>query len=306
MDENVTFSMGWLRDLPDYRDYDLTTDSLSATKERLGQKSVNSMVTELGVAKSPKGTSKTAPPATDLRAWCSPIENQLNLGSCTAHAGVGLLEYFERKASGNHVDASRLFLYKVTRNLLGWVGDTGAYLRTTMAALALLGAPPERYWKYNVQQFDVEPTAFVYSLADNYEAVSYYRLDPIGTQPATLLARIKLFLQAKLPSMFGFRVYNSYTQGNATGKIPFPFSGDQPVGGHAIVAVGYDDNMTIKHAAANAPTYKGALLIRNSWGTGWGQAGYGWLPYAYVEHGLAVDWWSLLRSEWVQTKNFGL
>lgn len=295
--------MGWLRDLPDYRDYDFTTDTIPAKKKELGQENIKKMVDKLGI----KGAQKTTlPSSVDLSQWCSPIENQLNLGSCTAHAGIGLLEYFERKAFNTHVDASRLFLYKVTRNLLGWVGDQGAYLRTTMAALAMLGAPPEKYWPYDVANYEEEPSAFVYSLADNYEAVSYYRLDPAGTPTDSLLERIKLYLYAKLPSMFGFRVYSSYAQASTTGKIPFPYSGDQPVGGHAVVAVGYDDTMQIKHASAEAPTYKGAILIRNSWGKNWGKSGYGWLPYEYVLQGLAVDWWSLLRSEWVKTKEFGI
>jgi C1A family cysteine protease len=305
MGDNMTYGMGWLRDLPDYRDYDFEKKDVTDAKKKFGQKSIKKMLTSLGV-EGAKAAPSSPSDSVDLKAWCSPIENQLNLGSCTAHAGVGLLEYFERRASGSHVDASRLFLYKVTRNLLGWTGDTGAYLRTTMAAMALLGAPPERFWPYVVADYENEPTAFVYSLADNFEAVSYYRLDPIGTQTTTLLARIKRYLQARLPSMFGFRVYSSYTQGSKTGKIPFPYRGDQPVGGHAVVAVGYDDNKKIKHAARGAPTYKGALLIRNSWGTSWGDNGYGWLPYEYVLKGLAVDWWSLIRTEWVDTKRFGL
>lgn len=298
-----TYGMGWIRDLPDHRDYDFTTKSLTNRKKELGQQTIANLVSKLGLA-SLKGIS--LPPNADLRADCSPIEDQGSLGSCTAQAAVGMLEYFERKGSGTHVDASRLFVYKTTRNLLGWVGDRGAYLRTAMASLVLLGAPPERYWPYVVADFDLEPTAFVYSLADNYEAVSYYRLDPIGTSPTTLLTRIKSYIAAKLPPMFGFTVFSSYTQANTSGKIPFPFSGDRPVGGHAVVAVGYDDKMKIKHAAAAAPEYKGAFLIRNSWGTGWGSAGYGWLPYEYVLKGLAVDWWSLIKSEWVKTGEFGL
>jgi C1A family cysteine protease len=106
--------------------------------------------------------------------------------------------------------------------------------------------------------------------------------------------------------MFGFTVYSSYTQASSTGKFPFPVKGEQVVGGHAVVAVGYDDAMRIKNTSPGAAESVGALLIRNSWGTGWGDAGYGWLPYDYVLHHLAVDWWSLIRSEWIDTKNFGL
>jgi C1A family cysteine protease len=105
--------------------------------------------------------------------------------------------------------------------------------------------------------------------------------------------------------MFGFTVYNSINQANASGQIPFPYAGDTVVGGHAIMAIGYDDNLTIKHSNPAAPATQGALMIRNSWGTGWGANGYGWLPYEYVLRGLAVDWWCMLKSEWVDTNNFG-
>ena len=72
------------------------------------------------------------------------------------------------------------------------------------------------------------------------------------------------------------------------------------------MAVGYDDQKLIKNANPGASETIGALMIRNSWGTGWGDDGYGWLPYEYVLRYQAIDWWSLLKSEWIDTKNFGL
>jgi C1A family cysteine protease len=290
--------MGWLPDPPSVLDY---TPQREEVKEQL--KKVKGF-------KSGKGLSATAPaPApklatADLRAWCSPIENQGNLGSCTANAGIGLLEYFERRACGRHLDASRLFLYKATRNLLGWTGDTGAWLRTTMEAMVLFGSPPERFSPYTIATFDVEPSSFCYAFAANYRALIYYRLDPSGVTRPALLATIKNYINAGLPSMFGFTVYSSYSQASPTGKFPYPAPGEGTAGGHAVVAVGYDDNMLIKGTAANAPQTKGAFLIRNSWGTAWGDAGYGWLPYEYVLKGQAVDWWSLIKASWVDTGAF--
>ncbi|WP_306548292.1 C1 family peptidase [Desulfobulbus sp.] len=295
--------MGWLPDYPDFRDYTVKHDEVASSRKALGQKdSVKAMLAKTGVTKS---TGATLPAAVDLRPWCSPIENQGSLGSCTANAGVGIVEYFERRAFGKHIDASRLFLYKTTRNMMKATGDTGAFLRSTMGALALFGVPPEEYWQYVVADFDKEPSAFCYAFAQNYQAISYYRLDPPGVARDALLNQIKTYLSAGLPSMFGFTVYSSYTQASANaGKIPFPTSGEKIVGGHAVVAVGFDDSIKIKNTAYNAKETTGALLIRNSWGTGWGSGGYGWLPFEYVLKGLAVDWWSLLKNEWINTGEF--
>jgi C1A family cysteine protease len=219
---------------------------------------------------------------------------------------VGLVEYFQGRAFGKHVNASRLFLYKTTRNLLQWTGDTGAFLRSTMAALVLFGAPPEEYWTYNEGAYDKEPPAFCYAFAQNFQAISYYCLDPPGTPSARLLERIKTSLAGGLPSMFGFSVYTSMDQAEDTGRVPYPAPGERLDGGHAVMAVGYDDKMKIKPASPGGLETTGALLIRNSWGKNWGDQGYGWLPYEYVLRGLAEDWWSLTKNEWIDTGNFKL
>ena len=288
---NEQNGMGWIPDYPDIRDY---------SNEHKAIKDV------FAAAKGKKIKAPKAGPVVDLRAWCSPVEDQKSLGSCTANAGVGMYEYFERRAFGVHTNASRLFLYKVTRNLLKWTGDTGAYLRTTMGALVLFGTPPEKFWPYVIADFDNEPTAFCYAYAQNFNALQYFRLDPPGTTKAAFLGNIKNYLDNGFVSIIGFTVYNSIAQAATSGKIPFPVSTDKVSGGHAIMIVGYDDNMKIKNSSPGGVETTGALIIRNSWGTGWGDGGYGYLPYEYVLKGLAVDCWSMVKGEWVQSGQFGI
>jgi hypothetical protein len=168
--------MGWLRDLPDVRDYTPETTTIAPHLEAIGVTIPEKVALQTKV---------------DLRAYCSPVEDQGALGSFTANAVVGLVEYFERRAHNKHIDASRPFLYKTTRDLLHSAGDTGAYLRTAMGALALFGVPPEEYWPYKIAGFDNEPTAFCYGVAADFRAIEYYRLDPAGTSPSALLTRIK-------------------------------------------------------------------------------------------------------------------
>jgi len=288
---NETVGTGSLPPRPDLRDY--STE----------HKEVKPFLGKLGLGK-PKHKS---PASVDLRKWCSPIENQGNIGSCTAHAAVGIVEYYEKRAFNKYLNGSRLFLYKTTRNLMQVTGDEGAWLRCAMGALALCGVPQEKYWPYITADFDIEPDAFVYSVADNYEAVKYYCHDPQGTKVPypDVLESVKKNLEAGIPSMFGFWGFPSYDQSDVKGGIPYPCDGESAQWGHAVVAIGYDDNLKIKNLTSSKIT-TGALLIRNSWGKDWGDKGYGWLPYNYVLNNLALDFWSLLSMVWVDSKQFGI
>lgn len=259
--------LGWLPDLPDFRDY------------RLGSPEIARAVPSFGATKK----------ASDLRPYFSPVEDQGALGSCTAQAAVGLLEYLERRVAGRHVEASRRFLYLATRRMAGFTGDSGAYLRGTMGALAVHGAPPERWWPYDVARFDEEPPARIWSAAQRFRAVRYFRLD--GATPQETLANVRRSLSAGWPVMFGFTVYSSIWGAEQTGDIPYPAPAESVEGGHALVACGHDDERQV-------------LLVRNSWGDAWGLDGYGSLPYRYVLDGLAGDFWSLTRAEWVDVQPF--
>jgi C1A family cysteine protease len=293
--EERPLGTGWLPSLPDLRDYDAAHPDVVA------------MTTKLGVA-VPSAASPL-PDRTDLREWCSPVESQGNLGACTAHAAVGIVEYYERRAFGKYLDGSRRFVYKATRNLMQVTGDTGGFLRTTLGAVALCGVPEEKYWPYTdkAPDFDEEPPAFCYALGDEFRALKYFCHDPQSQEPdpRAVLASVKTSLAGGVPCMFGFWGFPSWNKSDVVGGVPYPCRGERAIWGHAVAAMGYDDALDIKNTVDNSVT-TGALLLRNSWGEDWGEKGYGWLPYQYVLDRLASDFWSLLTLDWVNTEEFGV
>jgi C1A family cysteine protease len=280
------YKTGWIPDYPDYRDYGPEHHEISGA---------------LSIFRSLDSDSEI-PDCADLRPYFGPIRDQGHLNSCTAHSGTDLAEYYVRRVTGVTAHFSRLFLYKTTRNLLKTTQDNGAYARTTMGAMALFGLPPEEYWPYDPALVNEEPTAFVYALAQSFQAVRYYRIDDVHSTAAELLIKVKKFIYTGFPLMFGFSLFNSIVVADKTGKIPHPGAKDKLISGHTVVAVGYDDEIVIERVDGNKT--KGALIIRNHWGAQWGDQGYGYLPYQYVLDGMAVDWWSLLSNEWIDSGQF--
>jgi len=219
------------------------------------------------------------PPSADLRPTCPPIENQGQLGSCTANALVGALEFLEIKDGIKLVDLSRLFIYYDERMIEHTVkSDSGAQIRDGIKTLAQQGVCPEKEWPYNIAKFAVKPTAKCYTDALQHKITTYHRI--------LTLNDMKTCLAAGFPFVFGFTVYESFEtpQVAKTGILNMPQPGEKVMGGHAVVAVGYDDAQQ-------------RFIIRNSWGTNWGQQGYFTMPYQYLDdRNLSDDFWTIRRG----------
>lgn len=287
---NKKYSFGWMPDYPDFRDY--------KPEQSIASKLVSQQ------------TEVIPPVATqiDNRKYCTPIKNQGTIGSCTAFAAVGMYEYLEKKTNGKFLEGSELFVYKLTRYIMSQrgqngdgAGDTGAFIRNALGCLVYYGVPPAEIYPYDVTKFDEEPPTRVYIMAQNYQVLEYFRLDYDIKDPHTNLNRIKEWSAKGFPIQFGFTVYKSaLAQSQTTGAIAYPSNNDSVIGGHSVVIVGYDDNKNIGNTD-NGKNTTGAFIIRNSWGVEWGEKGYGYLPYEYIlsGHGLAQDFWCIVKNEYI-------
>jgi C1A family cysteine protease len=270
--------LGWQKSLPDFRDYSLESAEMRAMLERL----------------SPAPNARDdAADAENLAAYFPEIDDQGPINSSAAQACVDLVQYFDRRALGRTVRLSKLFVCQSTQRLIGSTGNGGIDLRSTLKAITSFGIPYEQHWPYDVDKVNDEPAAFLYAFAERFRSIRYLRLDIRNQTGPETLAVVKSFLDAGFPSAFGFSVPTSISR---DGDIPYRPTFDTIQGGQAVIAVGYAD----EHISGT----KGALRIRNSWGSRWGDGGYGWLPYAYVEEQLAADFWTVISDEWLDSDEF--
>jgi len=217
------------------------------------------------------------PPRADLRRRCPPVYNQGQLGSCTANAIGAAIEFDRLKQRLSDFVPSRLFIYYNERVIEGTVrSDSGAQIRDGIKSVASLGVCPEPEWPYRIAKFATRPPVRAYRDALKDRAVSYQSL-------VQDINQMKGCLASGYPFVFGFTVYQSFESVTVakTGHVPMPGWGERAVGGHAVMAVGYDD-------AAQW------FLVRNSWGATWGLKGYFTMPYSYLlQPGLSSDFWTV-------------
>ena len=222
------------------------------------------------------------PPAADLRSGCPPIYNQGQLGSCTANAIAGAVDFERAKQGEAFLTPSRLFIYYNERATEGTVlHDAGAEIRDGIKSVSSLGVCLESEWPYsdNATQFAVKPGDQCYADALKFKALTYSRV-----------TQVDYFLQHCIailgrPVVFGFSVFNEFESDEvaSTGIVPMPAANETPIGAHAVAAVGYETRQ--------------AFRLINSWGSDWGIQGHFWLPTAYITNpNLASDFWTLLSE----------
>jgi C1A family cysteine protease len=251
MSERRIQRYGWIPDLPDQRDhlYAAPVEALAAL-----------------------------PPSVDLRPACPSVYDQGQLGSCTANAVAAAIQFDQMKQKLTTIFApSRLFIYYSERVMEGTVNsDSGAMIRDGVKSVAKQGDCPEDKWPYDISKFQDKPTAQCYQVAAQHKAILYERL-------VQNLTPMKGCLASGFPFVFGFSVYESFESPDVakTGHAPMPAPGEQQLGGHAVLAVGYEDSQQW-------------FIVRNSWGTVWGMQGYFTLPYAYlIQSSLSNDFWTI-------------
>jgi len=248
--------LGWKRDLPDPRDFKFKITSPLLMQE--------------------------LPLVVDLRDKCPPVYDQGDLGSCGANAMGATFQFEQKKRGFPDFMPSRLYIYYNTRVLEGTVNsDSGVTLRNSMKAMVNDGVCPETMWKYQTCKFKRKPPQECYVEGRKNQVLEYLRV-------THTLNEIKGCLAEGYPITFGMMLYESFMSDEVarSGKVPMPnFNSESSLGGHAVVAVGYDEHK--KH-----------FIVRNSWGRGWGDRGYFYLPYQYVTMpNLTADYWIIKLVE---------
>ena len=218
------------------------------------------------------------PESVDLRKNFPPVYDQGELGSCTANALCGVYEF---ETVDENVDKgfkpSRLFLYYNERKMEGTISeDSGAYLSDGIKSLKNYGVCSESYCPYVIENFTQAPSPSAYKEALDHKVV-------ISSNIHQDLTSMKLSIYNKNPFVVVISIYSSFESSEVakTGMVPMPKKGEELLGGHAVAVCGYT---------------KDHWIVRNSWGSSWGDKGYFYLPYLYLlDSSLSSDLWNISK-----------
>lgn len=248
---------GWRKDTPDPRD-----------------------ALKLFSAARPELYREPLPASVTLKDKFPECYNQGETSSCVGNSSAGAIEFLMAKDGCPIVSPSRLLIYWDARVLSGDTAiDNGCQIRDAIKSLRALGYCRESVWPFAEDKVLDEPPAEAFTEASDHQITKAFAL----VNPRDY----KVCLAAGYPFIFGMMVYPEFEGDDVekTGVVAMPPPNECPIGGHAVLCVGYDENER---------TY----LVRNSWGSDWGQEGYFTLPYDYVhDPHLCSDFWTLRAAE---------
>lgn len=280
---------GWIPDVRDSRDYTHRHEVIYSLLEQLTPMAGEELPDEVDLRLEGGGGQE----------YFGEPDNPGALNASTSFAVLDLVDYFEHRIRGRRLDSSKMFLYKVTRNLRSAnslsSGDTGAELRTTFKALRHYGVPVEEQWPYDIDRFDEEPSPLAFRLAQPMSHLKYFRLDVPGQDFLVTWYTLKSFLAAGFPVAFGFSVSTLFSM---MSKYQYQSYLDGRNSGQAAVAIGYRND----HFGRG----QHALLIHNPWAGHLGNQGNGWLPVELIKNEMARDLWTLMSEEWTETTELKL
>jgi C1A family cysteine protease len=234
------------------------------------------------------------PMSSSVVKWASPVGDQGNYGSCVFNSATSAMETIMIKDGIPFVNLSRFFAYFNVRSdyvkqgvISGIYEDCGAEIRDAVASLAKLGTCTEALWSYTDAHFAKKPSAACYTDALKRQIITYHRIDTLAQMKTCIYS-------ARAPFILGFNVYESFEEIGSDGLMPDPKSSEELLGGHAVMAVAYDDKKLMPNGK------KGALRIRNSWGKDWGYVGDFWMSYDYASNTDEVsDCWRITKGEMI-------
>jgi C1A family cysteine protease len=227
-------------------------------------------------AASPAGAPQEVDGVLDLRQWCSPVEAQGQIGSCVGNGVVGALEFLQIRNGKPFVDLSRMFVYYNARLMSRMQDrDEGAYIHMAFGTLSSLGTCAEEKWPYDTSKVFIRPSWGSYRDAYVNKIDSYYSIGGSGQAQKNYIISA---LQASHPIVFGMTVDKDYMAYRGGPPVAMPKSVRAGAGGHCQVIVGYDLGREL-------------WLVRNSWGTWWGDDGYAWVPFKYLDESSANSFW---------------